>query len=409
MADASSRETKFGYGFLFAGAGLPYLVDKLLGPIVALVVAAACLLLGIGFLVAGHLDAKRTHHHRGLMATIGMFALIGASSGALVGSIVGAIWHLSSKPLQEESKAVEMEAAQRAALRSRLETLNTVETYSLRLVRVNDGFTDQQLIEQLHQRGLASPNVLGMIFDKTGILGRNNTTGKWSIEGKYEAAVDEFLLTGPENRNPTNGPRLIFSNSPALPDSTIALVATVFADFRDYLAQLGLDAPTPMPSIRFDAGSEHGIGSSGSSSPDSHTLSFGNGLLNDPRNIRWGFSGYVFRQILKASPFPRPGNKWLSVSIFQTYFANSCCESEPITPERYEWDKALWQMRGAFGKNFMDNVLAKTLKLFDDGPTSPADENFTAYFRSRFLRGLYAMDVNKFASVDSILKEHGLN
>ncbi len=37
-----SKETKFGYGFLLAGVGLPYLIEKLAGPLTALVIAVAC-------------------------------------------------------------------------------------------------------------------------------------------------------------------------------------------------------------------------------------------------------------------------------------------------------------------------------------------------------------------------------
>src|SRR5258708_3526722 len=95
----ASRETKFGYGFLLLGAAMPYLIDKLLGPIAALISAAVILLGGIAFLVAGHFhrDKDALPHRRGLMATIGMFTIIGAASGALIGGLSGAIWNISKK------------------------------------------------------------------------------------------------------------------------------------------------------------------------------------------------------------------------------------------------------------------------------------------------------------------------
>jgi hypothetical protein len=97
-AQPGSRETKFGYGFLLVGAALPYLIDKLFGPVYALVAAAILLLAGIGCLVAAHLDREKKGAQRryGLMETVAMFALVGASSGALIGSISGAIWKLAS-------------------------------------------------------------------------------------------------------------------------------------------------------------------------------------------------------------------------------------------------------------------------------------------------------------------------
>lgn len=91
-----SRETKFGYGFLFAGTGMPYLIDKLLGPVVAIVVSAVLTLVGLGLLVAGHRhkDTQASRIKRkGFMATVGAFILV----GALVGGAIGSIWWLTQK------------------------------------------------------------------------------------------------------------------------------------------------------------------------------------------------------------------------------------------------------------------------------------------------------------------------
>src|SRR6266496_93584 len=48
------KETKFGYGFALAGWGLPAIVEKIFGPVVALVIAAMCTVGGIWFLCAAH-------------------------------------------------------------------------------------------------------------------------------------------------------------------------------------------------------------------------------------------------------------------------------------------------------------------------------------------------------------------
>lgn len=54
-----SRGTKLGYGFLLVGVGLPFLIDKLFGSSTALVVvAASCVVVGICFLIAGHLSER---------------------------------------------------------------------------------------------------------------------------------------------------------------------------------------------------------------------------------------------------------------------------------------------------------------------------------------------------------------
>jgi hypothetical protein len=54
-----SKETKFGYGFLLVGVGVPYLIDKLIGPIFALLVAVVCTIIGVALLRAGHTHRDR--------------------------------------------------------------------------------------------------------------------------------------------------------------------------------------------------------------------------------------------------------------------------------------------------------------------------------------------------------------
>ncbi|MGH9743585.1 MAG: hypothetical protein ACRD51_14665 [Candidatus Acidiferrum sp.] len=98
-----AKETKFGYGFLLLGAGLPYVFDKLLGPLAALIASALCIVFGCVFLLAAHFhrDKNEIRPKRGLMVSIGMFTLVGAASGALIGSLSGAIWNVvRNKPTQ---------------------------------------------------------------------------------------------------------------------------------------------------------------------------------------------------------------------------------------------------------------------------------------------------------------------
>jgi len=89
---------------------VPYLIDKLMGAIPALIAAAILFLAGLAFLVAAHLEHKTVSVRRGLMYTIGTFTIIGAALGALSGSIAGAIAH--AKALREapttESGAIQL-------------------------------------------------------------------------------------------------------------------------------------------------------------------------------------------------------------------------------------------------------------------------------------------------------------
>jgi heme/copper-type cytochrome/quinol oxidase subunit 4 len=88
-----SRETKFGYGFLLAGIGVPYLMDKLFGGLVALVVAALCTVIGIALLIAGYLHLgegkKRKLSRTGIAITAFIFV------GAIM-TLTWAMWKFST-------------------------------------------------------------------------------------------------------------------------------------------------------------------------------------------------------------------------------------------------------------------------------------------------------------------------
>lgn len=49
-----SKETKFGYGFLLVGTGMPYLIDRLFGLSFAILISIACVIVGCALLYAGH-------------------------------------------------------------------------------------------------------------------------------------------------------------------------------------------------------------------------------------------------------------------------------------------------------------------------------------------------------------------
>jgi hypothetical protein len=83
------RETKFGYGFLLAGIGLPILIVVIWGErFAAAIVGSLLAVAGITLLVAGHLH-QDTPKKRTKMGMIGLFVLVGALMGAAVGLLCG--------------------------------------------------------------------------------------------------------------------------------------------------------------------------------------------------------------------------------------------------------------------------------------------------------------------------------
>ncbi len=87
------KETKYGYGFLLAGTGLPYLMDKLLGETAAIITAALFLLIGIAFLGAAALHKAEPHQPTRRLSKL---AIAGAL--VLIGSVVWTTWWIVAHP-----------------------------------------------------------------------------------------------------------------------------------------------------------------------------------------------------------------------------------------------------------------------------------------------------------------------
>jgi hypothetical protein len=88
-----SKETKFGYGFLLAGVGVPNLIDKLFGAsTLALVIAALCTIAGFGLLAAGHFhrDKDAAEPKPGVIPVAGTLILI----AAVAVTLTVAIWRV---------------------------------------------------------------------------------------------------------------------------------------------------------------------------------------------------------------------------------------------------------------------------------------------------------------------------
>jgi hypothetical protein len=390
MADgASSRETKFGYGFLFAGAGLPYLVDKLLGPIAALVVAALCLLIGIGFLVAGHLDNKGSRHQRGVMETIGMFTLIGASSGALIGSISGAIWIMAHKTQNGSSQNSETTALA-PALTSSPPRPVTAEPVAVKPV--------ETVPPPKHP-----PKV------------RSNSSAK-----------NNFLL---------------FKASPLFTVDRKMRIVRDITRFRAYLAKLDLYLPVGLLPVGVDDpntafGTNIVIGSQDVTLSDYVFLKPES--IDDPPSVTRAYGSYVIMKTLRG-PASRTLPDWATNTAFSKGMARITMQGVFVSylnwsfwgkkteddQGRDPWLASLWDLREHFEPQFSDSLVSYLIKSFASSasPKSIGGKAFMAgqsislpnplmdaVVHSHLFRANRIVDNNdsRLSAINAILSGHGI-
>jgi hypothetical protein len=93
---AVKRDSKLGYGFLLVGASVPYLIDKLFGPVAALLVSLFSFIVGCGFLVHAHIG-RSEDGAPSPMKIGGKIAVCLLSLACVVGIFI-ASWKVYKKP-----------------------------------------------------------------------------------------------------------------------------------------------------------------------------------------------------------------------------------------------------------------------------------------------------------------------
>jgi hypothetical protein len=124
-----SKETKFGYGFWFAGVGVPYLMDKLFGQVPAFWCAILFTIFGAVLLVAGHQHREKNEPPLSPRKRISGYAVLII---LLAGLIVGIV--------RFRPKALEGGVAQRAEPSVPAATPN-LDTFAITLRKVHQHMT----------------------------------------------------------------------------------------------------------------------------------------------------------------------------------------------------------------------------------------------------------------------------
>src|ERR1019366_312396 len=99
-------------------------------------------------------------------------------------------------------------------------------------------------------------------------------------------------------------------------------------------------------------------------SPYGDSILLGIEFIDDSAAIRQAYVSYIFFRLLEVGKYDlsKHRHRWYAASVLATYFANSYSGR---LMKSGEWNSALWDMRNSFGKELMDNVVFRAVKLFD--------------------------------------------
>jgi hypothetical protein len=204
--------------------------------------------------------------------------------------------------------------------------------------------------------------------------------------------------------------KLEFKNSPLLTLMRRNKIKNELNTFRNYLIGIGFEVPKETPPF--------GIGGKGkgwqrATGPTDEPTFYGNiyinsGSIDDLAIWRSAYAHYVFNRVFQ-NKFKTMEQHLISgwtIAVFTDYFISSYANKRPKNNGGMNgWVNALWDIREACGKEFVDKSLYYSSKNEDKN-----EKDFNKYFSNGLFFGAYVMD-NDFKGrlkITEILREHKL-
>ena len=202
--------------------------------------------------------------------------------------------------------------------------------------------------------------------------------------------------------------KLIFKDSPLFTPARRERITQQMEDFRNYLVELGFDAPVDLPPLDVSPGTTIGeeiISGPGVRPYQSGTMVLSEKMIDDPMSIAATYSRTAFRKLFE-NKFPRTVQDFYFSYCsfwFANYFTWSYSNrtwSNP--PARGTVDAALWDIRTRCSKPFTDRAMFYAfmeMKDERDSSVEPLPKELTltkaqtdAYFLRHFLGGENIVD-----------------
>lgn len=171
-------------------------------------------------------------------------------------------------------------------------------------------------------------------------------------------------------------------------------------DFRNYLIEVGFDVPRQVPPLgvapnAIMSGAVEGAGALGADMviPEES-------LANPGDPFRVAYSEYLFGNLVPEHPKNLQESERVgrAVRIFADYYrcsyANKLSVFYPYPPDLGKWESALWELRGKYGREFMDKAMFYATKRWLPYGTDQSDKDFDSYFALRIEVGIAVFDNN---------------
>ena len=192
-----------------------------------------------------------------------------------------------------------------------------------------------------------------------------------------------------------------------------AHITRVARDYQNYLTHLGFEFDKQLPPI--------GVRKNGSGwgyakdDPLAGNITISEERIDHPEDdFLRTLSRYYFNHMLpldRSRDMPAQAH---AINIVSNYFRMSFLghkTTEAPYPKIVAWDSALWELRSAHGKDFMDHVMFYAVKRWQPyGANGEEDNGLNDYFRIRLVIGVETVDNDGTLanSVITHLKQRGL-
>jgi len=154
---------------------------------------------------------------------------------------------------------------------------------------------------------------------------------------------------------------ITFKDSALFTPGKKAFISDTIAKLREYFIKLTIPVPAETVPIGVFIGKKWTINRSARVTYLGQ-LMLGSESLHDEGTIIGAYSDFVIQEMLRSSRANKGDLRIRAGKIISTYYRLSF-RNKKEDHENDAWDPVLWSMRDQFGRQYMDNMVAFTLKL----------------------------------------------